>query len=52
MQSIFMKFTGFVYHVEDYCCANLRNQKNFNVFKIELENRDFRKHDRGPLFFA
>ena len=26
IQSIFMKFTGFVYHVKDYCCANFRNQ--------------------------
>ena len=25
IQSIFMKFSGFVYHVKDYCCANFRN---------------------------
>ena len=25
IQSIFMKFPGFVYHVKDYCCANFRN---------------------------
>ena len=25
----FMKFSGFVYHVEDYCCANFRNQQSF-----------------------
>ena len=29
IQSIFMKFTGFVYHVKDYCCANFLNQQNF-----------------------
>ena len=27
--SIFMKFSGFVYHVKDYCCANFRNQQIF-----------------------
>ena len=44
MRSIFMTFLGFVYHVEDYCCANFRNQQSFlNMLKIELENRDFRK---------
>ena len=44
IQLIFMKFSGFVYHVKDYCCANSRNQQRFfNMFKIELENRDFRK---------
>ena len=32
IQSIFMKFSGFVYHVKDYCCANFRNQKNFLTF--------------------
>ena len=26
IQSIFMKFSGFVYHEKDYCCANFRNQ--------------------------
>ena len=26
---IFMKFSGFVYHVKDYCCANFRNQQSF-----------------------
>ena len=26
IQSIFMKFSGFVYHVKDYCCVNFRNQ--------------------------
>ena len=41
---IFMKFSGFVYHVEDYCCANFRNQQRFLTFKlIELENRDSSK---------
>ena len=34
-----MKFSGFVYHVKDYCCAT----ELCNMFKIELENRDFRK---------
>ena len=39
-----MKFSGFVYYVKDYCCANFRNQQSFfNVLKIELKNRDFRK---------
>ena len=32
IQSIFMKFSGFVYHVKDYCCANFRN-----MFKICLK---------------
>ena len=41
IQLIFIKFSGFVYHVEDYCCANFRNQQS--MFKIELENPDFRK---------
>ena len=25
----FMKFSGFVYRVKDYCCANFRNQQSF-----------------------
>ena len=29
IQSIFMKFSGFVNHVKDYCCANFRNQQSF-----------------------
>ena len=29
IQSIFMKFSGFVYHVKDYGCANFRNQQSF-----------------------
>ena len=29
IQSIFMKFSGFVYHVTDYCCANFRDQQSF-----------------------
>ena len=29
IQSMFMKFSGFVYHVKDYCCANFRNQQSF-----------------------
>ena len=29
IQSIFMKFSGFVYHVKDYCCANFCNQQSF-----------------------
>ena len=29
VQSIFMKFSGVVYHVKDYCCANFRNQQSF-----------------------
>ena len=29
IQSIFMKFSGFVFHVKDYCCANFRNQQSF-----------------------
>ena len=29
IQSIFMKFAGFVYHVKDYCCANFRNQQSY-----------------------
>ena len=29
IQSIFMKVPGFVYHVNDYCCANFRNQQSF-----------------------
>ena len=29
IQLIFMKFSGFVYHVKDYCCANFRNQQSF-----------------------
>ena len=39
-----MKFSEFVYLVEDYSCTNFRNQQSFfNTFKIEHENRDFRK---------
>ena len=26
VRSIFMECSGFVYHAEDYCCANFRNQ--------------------------
>ena len=29
IQSIFIKFSGFVYHVKDYCCANFCNQQSF-----------------------
>ena len=29
IQYIFMKFSGFVYPVMDYCCANFRNQQSF-----------------------
>ena len=29
VRSIFMKFAGFVYYVEDYCCANCRNKQSF-----------------------
>ena len=29
IQSIFMKFSGFVYHVKDYCCAHFRNKQSF-----------------------
>ena len=29
IQSIFMKLSGFVDHVKDYCCANFRNQQSF-----------------------
>ena len=29
IHSIFMKFSGFVYHVKDYCCTNFRNQQSF-----------------------
>ena len=29
IQSIFMKFSGFVYYVKDYCCANFCNQQSF-----------------------
>ena len=29
IRSIFMKFSGFVYLVKDYCCANFRNQQSF-----------------------
>ena len=29
IQSIFMKFSGFVYLVKDYGCANFRNQQRF-----------------------
>ena len=29
IQSIFMKFSEFVYLVEDYSCANFRNQQSF-----------------------
>ena len=28
---IFMKFSGFVYHVKDYCCANFSNQLSFST---------------------
>ena len=36
-----MKFSGFVFLVKGYCCANFRNKQSFfNMFKIELENRD------------
>ena len=39
-----MKFSGFVYHVEDYCCANFRYQQSFfDMFEIKLENCNFRK---------
>ena len=29
IQSIFMKFSGLVYLVKDYGCANFRNQQSF-----------------------
>ena len=29
IQSIFMKFSGFVDIVKDYCCANFCNQQSF-----------------------
>ena len=29
VQSILMKFSGIIYHVKDYCCANFRNQQSF-----------------------
>ena len=29
IQSIFMKFSGFIYYVKDYCCANFCNQQSF-----------------------
>ena len=29
IQSIFMKFLGFVYLVKEYGCANFRNQQSF-----------------------
>ena len=29
IQSIFMKFSGFVYYAKDYCCASFRNQQSF-----------------------
>ena len=29
IQSIFIKFSGFVYPVKDYCCAHFRNQQSF-----------------------
>ena len=29
IQSIFMTFSGFVYLVKDYGCANFRNQQSF-----------------------
>ena len=29
IQSIFMKFSEFVYHVKEYCCVNFRNQQSF-----------------------
>ena len=29
IQSMSMKFSGFVYHVKDYCCANFRTQQSF-----------------------
>ena len=29
IHSIFMKFSGFVYLVKEYCCANFRNQQSF-----------------------
>ena len=32
IQSNFMQFSGFVYHVKDYCCANFRNQQSFLTF--------------------
>ena len=38
MLYFFIKFSGFVYDVEDYCCDNFRNQKLLNMFKKELEN--------------
>ena len=28
---IFMKFSGFVYHVMDYCCAIFRGQQSFST---------------------
>ena len=39
IDSISMKFSGFVNLVKGYCCAT----ELFNMFKIELENRDFCK---------
>ena len=32
IKSIFMKFSGFVYHVKDYCCANFRNQQSLLTY--------------------
>ena len=32
IEPIFMKFSGFVYHVKDYCCANFRNQQSFLTY--------------------
>ena len=29
---IFMKFSGFVYHVKDYCCANFRDQQSLLTY--------------------
>ena len=29
--SIFVRFSGFVYHVKDYCCANFRSQHSFLI---------------------
>ena len=43
MRSMFLKFSGFVNHVKEYCCTNRNHQSFCNMFKIKLENRHFRK---------
>ena len=45
IQSIFMKFSGFVYHVKDYCCEIFCNQQSFlTCLKLNSKIEIFANH--------